>query len=1192
MKKIFLLLMAIFIVPLSIYSQEAIGQKTTVLSPNAESFKVYGDIPVSLYTGIPQIKIPLYDIQTEYVHLDISLSYHAAGFKADVRPSWVGLGWNLNAGGVISRNMKYLPDENNSLAGETACPSPSFGIGFYHSYSVLDKSDWHVKVNPNIVNPDFNAANYVIDREPDIFSFNFLGYSGKFYLNHLGRWMVQCDIPLKVEFDPSDINSDVLHSAPHFTKFTLVDDKGVRYVFGGDNAIEYTASMLPCQFNYAEAWLAQSWHLKEIIPPVGEKITYTYERGPYQSGFSCIMPDQIISGTTAHDAVLTNVAATIVSPVYLTSIDIPSKDLTLSFITSKSNDLTYFNKTYTNLFYYESGGMVPSGFLNFHPTSGIPYFGRNPGDKYAAENPGYRIYNTRFIWLKLDEIRAAYANSPDGQIRKTVFQYNETGTTRLKLNKASIQYVGSEDKEDYSFEYNHSLPYMLQGEPEYLSEYGDSWGFSNMKYLWKVGDKDNSPKQLLAERAKLGVLSKITYPTKGCTMFFFENNDYGAYVTNSGFSSSITPVSDIKTAGLRVSKIISVDGKGGYTMKGYSYKDKNDELSSGVLHAIPAYFTDYGYIFDNSGAHVTYSAVTEKNEDGTFKYTDFVTEKQIQRLGENVGGCMDDSPAYVETWVGASSFCERDFERGKVLNEYYCNADGKIYQSTHYSYSNIGKNAANYVRTVDTQYLPVYYFSPGYLGHTGQSSYYYYCYKNKVSRIRNITYGQSSNVDYKSISMPPAGSFVVTDKTFEYDSFGQVVKETEQASSGESYSVTIEYPYTHNQAIEPYKEMITRNMLSYPIRRDYYRGTTYLNGIKYNYSQTGTFIRPASLERILSDNSTVVTNRYKYNAFGYLYENTEYTGKVESYIWDCRGRRLMAVTENATADEILSVATDNNIYNVSQSRDSVWWSSQLATIRTRLSKVHLRSYGYKHGDLMSLEIRPSGESVYYVYDRNERVQSVLDHSRKAVRSFAYNYQEGAVSPGFYFNENLVVTAYKNCPGDYISEGSVQIGVSAGEEFSTISQADANAKARAKYQPIAQEQADNTLSCVFSKSIEPENSQYSSIISSYIRYYNTDILLGYMMFDIETSQISISSGMWYTGVPIGKITSTPKPVRVTYREISDGRLNKLNTAENLWIIWIGTDGTIWIRLKDETNGRLPDSTYLSLTASGDLDFPIN
>lgn len=1187
-KKDLFSLVVLAIIPLFLYSQEPIGKKVTVLSPNAESYKVYGDIPVSLYTGIPQIKIPLYEIKTDYVNLDINLTYHSSGFKADNHPSWVGLGWNLNAGGVISRTVKYIPDENNSLSGRIDCANPSVGIGFYYSHNVLNKNDWYTKKDPLDIDPEFKAQNFYVDREPDIFSFNFLGYSGRFYLNHLKEWVVQCDVPLKVEFDPLDIKLDAFCNTPHFSKFTLIDDKGVRYVFGGDNAIEYVSSMLPCSFLYRDSWLAQSWYLKEIIPPIGENITYTYERGPFQSNFSCVMPEQIISGNTAHSSILSNVSATIISPVYLVSIDIPSKKITLLFSTSKSNELTYFNNTYVNLFHFQNNGSIPTGFLDFHPTSGIPYFDRNAQDKAKAEYPNYRTYNTRFIWLKLDEIKAVYNNSSE-PIQKVLLHYIEQPYLRLKLDTVSIQYANSADKENYSFEYNHSLPNSLQGEPEYLSEYGDSWGYSNMKYLWQASDKSDNPKTLLLERAKLGILSKITYPTKGSTLFFFENNDYGAVVQKTQFNSTLIPVSDTYSAGLRIQRIINIYGNGKYAKKEYIYKDKNDERSSGILHAFPYYFTEYGYIFDNSGAHVTYSSVTEKNEDGTFKYTDFVTEKQNIRLGENISGCMDDAPKYVESWVGPQSYCERDFERGKILNEYYCNSTGRVYQSTHYSYINIGREEKNYIRTVDPQYMYVYYFP--YTQHTGQSAYYYYCYKNKVSRIKHIVYDIKSNINYKNVFPLPPGQFVMKDETFEYDQLGQIRKETQQTSNGNIYSIETEYPYTKNKGITPYQEMTNQNMLAYPTKQSYFLGNTYLKGFKFNYSQLGSHIVLSSLEKEWADKSTVITNKYNYNSLGYLCEEMDYTGKVKSYIWDYRGRRLMVVTENATMEEIQAASQDKNIYNISLPKDSIGWRREIELIQANLPKVHLHSFGYKYSDLLAFEIKPSGETTHYIYDYNNRLQSVLDHSLKCLQSFTYKHQQSIISSGIYYNKSAVATGVKKCPDDYISKGSVNIDIPAGEIFSTISQSDADSKAMEKYLPIAKEQAENTLTCVFSKDIKLENSIYANISGSYIRYYDTNILLSYLMIQFKQSDFSTNSGMFMYGVPVAKIKTPPYPINSCYRELFENRQNKLNNDYNRWIVWIENDGTIWIKLKDPIYGRMPDSNYLMLMTTEYIEFPL-
>src|ERR1700759_3620789 len=83
---------------------ETIG-KVSIASPNAASLGKYGDIPVSYNTGIPDINIPIYTIKSSQLQLPISLSYHAGGIKVQEQASWVGAGWALNAGGVITRTV-------------------------------------------------------------------------------------------------------------------------------------------------------------------------------------------------------------------------------------------------------------------------------------------------------------------------------------------------------------------------------------------------------------------------------------------------------------------------------------------------------------------------------------------------------------------------------------------------------------------------------------------------------------------------------------------------------------------------------------------------------------------------------------------------------------------------------------------------------------------------------------------------------------------------------------------------------------------------------------------------------------------------------------------------------------------------------------------------------------------------------
>ena len=79
---------------------------TTPLSPEVASLGKYIDLPVSMYTGTANINIPIYNIKSGGIELPIYLSYHSSGIRVSEIASQVGLGWNLNMGGIVSRVPK------------------------------------------------------------------------------------------------------------------------------------------------------------------------------------------------------------------------------------------------------------------------------------------------------------------------------------------------------------------------------------------------------------------------------------------------------------------------------------------------------------------------------------------------------------------------------------------------------------------------------------------------------------------------------------------------------------------------------------------------------------------------------------------------------------------------------------------------------------------------------------------------------------------------------------------------------------------------------------------------------------------------------------------------------------------------------------------------------------------------------
>jgi len=144
-------------------------------SPEAQAFTQYGNVDVGLYNGTPNIQVPIYVYKGRELDLPINLTYDASGIKVDQEATNVGLGWNLNVGGRISRIANGLPDDY---------------IEAQHPFKTM----WHNEVRAGILNYAQNhtsfdtkadAINYldflkkVSDNEydalPDYFSFNALG---------------------------------------------------------------------------------------------------------------------------------------------------------------------------------------------------------------------------------------------------------------------------------------------------------------------------------------------------------------------------------------------------------------------------------------------------------------------------------------------------------------------------------------------------------------------------------------------------------------------------------------------------------------------------------------------------------------------------------------------------------------------------------------------------------------------------------------------------------------------------------------------------------------------------------------------------------------------------------------------------------------------------------------------------------
>lgn len=201
-------------------------QVITILppSPNAASLGKYGGVNLNLSQGALNFSIPLYDYSSTNIKLPLSLSYNSSSIRVDEIASSVGMSWALNAGGVIARTVYGLPDD---VANRVIPPANLFG----QNDSVLNFLQ-QITINSN--------GSAFADGQPDLFSFNFNGYSGKFILDSfLTKPILLTYSGLKIESNLGIQNTQTIT-----WHFRITTPDGVKYYFGGsDSALERSQSI-------------------------------------------------------------------------------------------------------------------------------------------------------------------------------------------------------------------------------------------------------------------------------------------------------------------------------------------------------------------------------------------------------------------------------------------------------------------------------------------------------------------------------------------------------------------------------------------------------------------------------------------------------------------------------------------------------------------------------------------------------------------------------------------------------------------------------------------------------------------------------------------------------------------------------------------------------------------------------------
>lgn len=232
-------------------------------SPNSSALGFYGEVPVTKSTGIPSISIPLLNISEGGIEIPISLSYNASGIKVQQQETTVGLGWALNAGGVITRSVNGRPDDGGYLATYCMIPTYTMIMEYLHSVDSIEQN--------RILSWLDEVAKNQEDYEPDVYYYNFGNKSGYFMFGNHGDPIIFPHSDIKIE--PTIINIRNLGG------FTITDTDGKIYVFGGsgDDASSYIENTVSSHEDNSYTY-ASSWVLNKIIDKSTKtEIKFTYQ---------------------------------------------------------------------------------------------------------------------------------------------------------------------------------------------------------------------------------------------------------------------------------------------------------------------------------------------------------------------------------------------------------------------------------------------------------------------------------------------------------------------------------------------------------------------------------------------------------------------------------------------------------------------------------------------------------------------------------------------------------------------------------------------------------------------------------------------------------------------------------------------------------------------------------------------------
>lgn len=792
-------------------------------TPTAYQLGKYGDIPVSLYTGVPNISIPIYNLKNRDVSVDVSINYHAGGIKVDEEASFVGLGWSLSAGGVITRVVKGAPDgidNTGKLYPERA------NIKFFEDNPTQNKQDF---INNNKLEATSNLA---IDPEPDVFIFNFMGKTGKFYFDKDGLVVFEKELNFKVDWTYVDQT---------YSKFSITDDAGIIYEF----------SNYETTYSYGIGTFVSAWYLSKVTSPIGNVINFIY----YNAGTKT----QVNRSVNSELVPISNYGVGYISPFIFPDESINYSEIRIKEIVSDAGKIEFIY----------SG--IPRKDIS--TIKGVTRYNDCAIDKIVVKNPSNKIIKTtQFVTsyfeandiMKYNGLDKANYNYLNFRLRLDAVKNIDE---KFIEEKPFLFYYNGDDNPNTNDEY--TLPHRLS-----FSQ--DHWGYYNYSgnthlfpgntpknvplsyWCFNLSDNYLNPsiivnsinnganREVNQDAIKAGMIKKIQYPTAGETEFEFEANDYKNFIGGVRIKSikNFDSFKHLKEKKYLYESLPFINPNDFY-YDAYSIFVKFDSNSDGpIIRTSPdlSYFSKFGadipssYLTANGTINFVKINVTPQAVLGGNSNIGYETVEEIQDgMGKTISSFISQSykPDITNSdFISCESSSECELVSQIFKTEYLdpnINKPQSVLSAIYYYSGRISVNSWPYPEVYNNGWKRGELLSKTYYNNENsiiQSEFFDY----KIS-LTKIVPGYkvvklNSNVFVYVNYLLPSGRFLLSSKTItEYDKFGKT-----------SLVNKIEYKYDNPSHQFPTRIInqnylkTTINTLTYPL--DYANGTDFIDNLK------------------------------------------------------------------------------------------------------------------------------------------------------------------------------------------------------------------------------------------------------------------------------------------------------------------------------------------------------------------------